>query len=122
MQEDAQPEVAIESVWLRSGQHPLAALCVAIFLAALLLFVLTASGHIQTIDVNQSKAVSQQMVAHGQVAITGFPTTPAGGTVIGTGGHAYAEHDIGLAIIFVPISAMLQWHWISPANAEFLYA
>jgi hypothetical protein len=42
--------------------------------------------------------------------------------VIGTGGHAYAEHDIGLAIIFVPISAMLQWHWISPANAEFLYA
>ncbi len=110
-----------EATSLRSVPHPLRALALLVFLAALLFFVLTASGHIQTIDVNQSKALSQQIVAHGQVAITGFPTTPAGGAVIGTGGHAYAEHDIGLAVIFLPISAALQWHWISPSTAEFLY-
>jgi hypothetical protein len=93
-----------------------------VFSAALLFFVLTASGHIQTIDVDQSKVLSQEIVSHGQLAISGFPTNPAGGAVIGTGGHAYAEHDIGLAVIFVPISAALHWHWISPSNAEFLYA
>jgi 4-amino-4-deoxy-L-arabinose transferase-like glycosyltransferase len=94
---------------------------IALFLATLSFYLIFSAGHIQTIDVQQSVAVSQHLLSQGKVWITGFPLTPGGGAVTGHGGRAYAAHDIGLALIFLPVSALLNWHVISAPTAELLY-
>jgi hypothetical protein len=94
----------------------------AVFLGALFFFCLTSSGHIQTIDVDQSVSVSQQIVARKDVAVTGYMPIPGGGVVQGHDGRLYAAHDIGMAVVFIPISAMLRWHLIGPGAGRLLYA
>jgi hypothetical protein len=92
-----------------------------VFAAFLGIYLLVAAGHVETIDVSESIAVSQQIVNHGVLWVTGFPTTPGGGVVPGVGGHLFSPHDIGLALIFTPISLLLRWTGLSPQLGGFLY-
>lgn len=91
-----------------------------VFAVAVLFYILTDSGRIQTIDVAQSVAVSQAIL-HGHVWVTGFSVIPGGGVVTGVGGHAYAAHDIGLSVLFLPVSALATSHLITAGVATFLY-
>lgn len=93
----------------------------AVFITALAIYSFFNSGHVQTIDVMQSIDVSQQIVNHGVVWITGIPPTPGGGSVPGVGGHLYAAHDIGLSLIFLPISLLDRWGIVSSTVSAFLY-
>jgi 4-amino-4-deoxy-L-arabinose transferase-like glycosyltransferase len=119
---------APSSLWKRLGQalrglrYSDRRLGLGLFLTSLSLFLLTdGGGGDVSIDVYQSIAVSKSIVKHFSVAISGFPLSPGGGAVLGTGGHQYATHDIGLAVLMLPISTLLQlWHLPSPVGF-FLY-
>ncbi|MDQ6837732.1 MAG: hypothetical protein M3137_05180 [Actinomycetota bacterium] len=104
----------------RLGSSSLAAPTAAVFLAAVFLFALADSGHIQTIDVQEAIDVAQRLVAHGAVSVTGFPIGGGGGVVGGQGGLFYAPHDIGLTLAFVPVAALHQVGAIGGNTADFL--
>lgn len=93
-----------------------------LFVAFLGVYLLLAAGHIESIDVSESIAASQQMVSHAVVWVTGFPTTPGGGVVPGVGGHLYSPHDIGLALIFLPISALVRLTSPPIPTSDLLYS
>lgn len=100
---------------------PRSRLVPGVFVGALLFFCLTASGHVQTIDVAEELAVSQALL-HGHSWITGFPAVPGGGVVQGVGSRFYAAHDIGYSLIASPLSALLRLHLISQSVWNFLTA
>ncbi len=97
-------------------------LSATVFVLGLATYLLFDSGHIQTIDVQESIAVSQSLVARGAVWIQGFAPIPGGGSVPGVGGHLYSGHDVGLALIFTPISLLGQHGVLSPTILEAAYS
>ena len=89
--------------------------------ASLCLFLFFASGHVQTIDVGQSIGLSQRIVSPGTLSLVGFPEVAGGGAVRGRGGMLYSTHDIGMALIFLPISALRHWGVLPPSVADLAY-
>jgi hypothetical protein len=92
-----------------------------VFVGVGCLYALVDSGRIQTIDVQQSVAVSKAIAAHATVAVSGLVANNAGGVVRGVHGSYYSFHDIGLALIFLPVSLLLAVHAIGSQAATFLY-
>jgi Dolichyl-phosphate-mannose-protein mannosyltransferase len=103
------------------AREPVPVSCaLGVLLLALALFVLTGSGHVQTIDVDQSVSVAEHIVQRGDIAID-FPVVAGGGGIRGHDQRVYSGHDIGLAALFVPIAASRYWNLIPPNLANFLY-
>jgi hypothetical protein len=92
-----------------------------VFVGLLLFYVLVASGHVQTYDVAETISVSQQWADTGHFWITGYPPIPGGGSVAGVGGHLYAAHDIGMSLLFLPVSLLQHWGLVAPTLANLLY-
>lgn len=59
--------------------------------------------------------LANQFASHGVVWIVGVPASPGGGSVPGVGGHLYAAHDVGMALILLPM-AILQTAHVLPAS------
>lgn len=72
-------------------------LATALFLLALMVYGLTAAGHIQTIDVEEELQVAQTLLSSGSVAIA-----HDGSDVIGARGQPVSGHGIGESILLLP--------------------
>jgi hypothetical protein len=107
------------SAWsaiLNREQTPVAIL----FAGFLCLYLLLASGRVETIDYLQSIDVANQFASHGVVWIVGVPASPGGGSIPGVGGHLYAAHDVGMALILLPMAILQTAHVLPASGALFL--
>jgi hypothetical protein len=76
-------------------------------------YLLTANGHIQTIDVTQTLQTARHMVGDGELTVD-TPFALPGGSVKGVDGKAYSGHGIGMSLLFLPIAKLDDL--ISPAD------
>lgn len=74
-------------------------------LLVLLLYVVTGSGHIQTIDFQMEQDVAQRIV-HLHSFTTRWPLIRGAGAVAGVGGAHYAPHGLGMSLILVPFTLL----------------
>ena len=119
--------VTIETA--ENGTHALRRITVLLWVSATLLYTLTASGWIQTIDVIQSIAVATQIVDHGgrlwvdNLWSVGFPQSivgPGWGPVAGVGHHFYVAHSFGEAFVMLPTAVLRHIGLISDGVMQFL--
>jgi hypothetical protein len=86
-----------------------------------LTYLLTAAGHLQTMDVGSELAVAQALVTHHSIVITGQE-----GSVPGLGGRGYGKHAIGESLLLLPAafigahSGASHAHTITVALASFV--
>ncbi len=66
-------------------------------------YLLTASGHIQTIDAQQELQVAARLVHGGGLSIRSIEFQ-GGGTEPGRDGQQYAAHDLGMSFVYAPIA------------------
>lgn len=74
-----------------------------LFLGVLALYLFTAAGQFQTVDAAQELGVAVSL-RHGNGVRSDFPIGAAGGTSFGRSGHAYAGHDIGSSLLYLPFT------------------
>jgi hypothetical protein len=74
-----------------------------LFLGVLALYLFTAAGQFQTVDAAQELGVAVSL-RHGNGVRSDFPIGAAGGTSFGRNGHAYAGHDIGSSLLYLPFT------------------
>ncbi|MEI8050414.1 MAG: hypothetical protein WCI12_03170 [Actinomycetes bacterium] len=100
-----------------------------LWVVATLLYVLTASGWIQTIDVVQSIAVATQFVDHGgRLWVDGLHSVgvhqtwvgPGGGIQPGVNHHFYVAHAFGEALVMVPGAVLRHLGVISDIKMQFV--
>lgn len=68
-------------------------------------YLLTASGHIQTIDAQQELKVATRVVSGHGFTIRSVPFA-GGGTRRGQDGRQYAAHDLGMSFVYAPLTLL----------------
>ncbi|TMD02618.1 MAG: glycosyltransferase family 39 protein [Chloroflexi bacterium] len=74
-------------------------------LLVLLLYVVTGSGHIQTIDFQLEQDVAQRIV-HLHNFTTQWPIIRGAGAVAGVDGQHFAPHGLGMSLLLVPLTLL----------------
>ncbi|MGH7748549.1 MAG: glycosyltransferase family 39 protein, partial [Candidatus Dormibacteria bacterium] len=82
-------------------------------LLVLLLYLVTGSGHIQTIDFQLELDVAKRMV-HLHTLTTLWPVIKGAGAVVGVGGQHFAPHGLGMSLLLLPF--VLLTDLVSPGN------
>ena len=74
-----------------------------LFVGVLAIYSLTGAGQFQTVDAAQELGVAVSL-RHGNGVRSDFPVGAGGGTTVGRHGHAYAGHDIGSSLLYLPFT------------------
>lgn len=93
----------MESGTVRRPQRQRWKLWLFVFVASIYGF--TASGHIQTIDVQQELSVAAS-IRSGHGVETSMHVKALGGAVLGKDGRPYAAHDIGMTLAYLPLTLL----------------
>ncbi len=76
-----------------------------LFVLVVSIYGFTASGHIQTIDVQQELSVAAS-IRSGHGVETSMHVKALGGAVFGKDGRPYAAHDIGMTLFYLPLTLL----------------
>jgi hypothetical protein len=77
-------------------------LALVLFAATALVFMLTAPGHLGTVDMRAELAVAQSMVSKADFSVSQdlpFVTVPY---VVAPNGEHYSDHEIGQSLLLLP--------------------
>lgn len=86
-----------------SAAAPVVRWRLVLFVGVSALYLLTASGRLQTVDTAQALSVAAS-IRTGNGFESASCVRPGGGTVTGRNGRDYAAHDIGMTLLYLPLT------------------
>jgi hypothetical protein len=102
----ARPAATLAVGGVAKGAHPAATL--AVFAAALAVYLLSAPGHLQTVDIRAEFAVAQSIAGRGDFTVNPnlpYVTVPS---EPGIDGRRYSHHGLGQSLLMLPAAVVGQ--------------